>query len=171
MQHTQKLNRFYLVLILTLISIIFRNRWTLTLSSIPMLAIAVDGVRLLVRYNSLLGSESSPLLLTIALVASSVIDYIVVAIIRKIFLFISRTLSLLRVISGIVFLSVIAVVLGRGLPVSTLPGHPSLMTSAVVDQSIIEFQYCNTSTVAFCLIPIALLIVVVLHKIIWPTLT
>jgi hypothetical protein len=113
--------------------------------------------------------EVQPMVLLVSFLS----DYLAIILLRKLFASISHTISTLRILATVTALCVFA---GAIWVVPTLLGiwlsrhFPQILTESF-QWSFLELLPLNSMTAILCLLPALVLVVVLLHKLLWPTLS
>jgi hypothetical protein len=120
--------------------------------------------------------------LLVAIVLSVFSDYLAIVIIRKLFAALARTLSLLRLAITMIILSTVCALVCITPFLSSWSNSNGEFNSIILPRPFIYLlthnlvgvvrgvAALNISTAILCLIPVAMLAVILIHKIIWPTL-
>jgi hypothetical protein len=163
-------------LILALLPAIIRKLWVVILCAVPaivgLVGLGFDMEQLISSRNPggriIHDAPQATELLMLTIALSLLSDIIGVIIIRKIFAAISKLLSALRILFAVVILIGFALLV-EGLPV--ILGTNFAHIHAALDAGLAAIIILNASTVVYCLIPVAVLLAVLGHQLVWPLLS
>ena len=108
-----------------------------------------------------------------ALIFSLLSDVLAIVAIRKLFASIAKSLSFVHILKLIGLLFTILLVIGPGLCIGLAALSYEISNSQLQDTfqaGVIWVGLLNATTALYCLVPVIMLIVVLLHRIIWPLL-
>jgi hypothetical protein len=159
------------LLVLVFLPAVFPTKWTLAISSAPIIVFALRIPRFRPYGNLTMDKFWEIMLLSI--VYSLISDIFAITIIRSLFRVISWTTSTFRMIKAVSILFAVPIVIVAFpmlgiLIVLMLPGNYD-RTQILGAASLIGFAL-NVSTFVYCVGPVALLAAIVLHRMLWPTL-
>ncbi len=161
---------FFVVPILALLGLIaltihFRKWWALVIASIPI------GVLLLAIVTDVQWGDNDKASLTAIVVFFSVLtDCIVIALVRRLFAKMSTTVTF----KGIVFR--LSVLITMSIAVIAIPAIVALHDALTLNLGMLTslgviLAMFNITTSVFCLIPLFMLLFVLAHKLVWPSLS
>ena len=155
-------------LLFALLPIFFQKSWAVAASWLPIVTTATAFARRAVNKSLLVGTFYT--LVPLALILSLMFDVLSVIVLRNLFTSITKHISTGQIIISVILLFVVTGSIATFPTLLALALH-HLVANFAADQISIALFYLNLTTLSFCILPLLMLIVLLVHRLIWPALS